>query len=404
MGGGRDLKLLAAAVFLSAAGDLLAVITVALRVHDLTGSGFAVSAYFVAIWLPAVVVGPFAGLLADRVESVRLLAIASLVQAALACGLAFTGDVAGLLVLSALLAAGATVSQPAEFTLVPAVAQRGATLVHANGVIESARYAGFTAGPLLAGVIAATSGAQTALLINAATFLVIALAATRLRVRRPPRPRTEHDRARDGITALRADRTLRIVLGASIGALFVISGAWAAEVFYVKDVLEAGDAGYALMTATWTIGMVVGATGLAKRHAKAGLATATLVALAIQGAGMAGQTAIVLLPFALAGYLIGGVGHGVKNTLARTLIAERTAPHLHGRAFAAYAAARNGAEIAAVGLGGLMVAAIGARGALALAGLGALTAALAGLALLARPAGGRGMSSVEPQIENASTS
>jgi MFS family permease len=399
----RDLRLLAAAVFLSAAGDLLAVITVALLVHDLTGSGVAVSAYFVAIWIPAVVVGPFAGLLADRMESVRLLTIASLVQAVLACALAFTGEYAGVLVLSALLAAGGAVSQPAEFTLVPAVA-KGTTLVHANGVIESARYAGFTAGPLLAGAMALVGGAQTALLFNAATFVAIAVAATMLTARRPPEPRKASDRARDGITALKADRTIRVVVGASVGALFVISGSWAAEVFYVKDVLDAGDFGYALMTATWTVGMVVGATGLAKRYAGPALATATLVALAVQGAGMAAQTAILLLPFALAGYFVGGVGHGVKNTLARTLIAERIAPGLHGRAFAAYAAARNSAEIAAVGLGGLLVAVVGARGTLALAGLGAVAAAAAGLALLrARPAAGRGMSGVV-QIENASTS
>ena len=35
----RDLRLLAGAVLLSAAGDLLLVVVLALRVHDLTGSG-----------------------------------------------------------------------------------------------------------------------------------------------------------------------------------------------------------------------------------------------------------------------------------------------------------------------------------------------------------------------------
>ena len=35
----RDLRLLAGATLLSAAGDLLLVVVLALRVHDLTGSG-----------------------------------------------------------------------------------------------------------------------------------------------------------------------------------------------------------------------------------------------------------------------------------------------------------------------------------------------------------------------------
>jgi hypothetical protein len=86
-----------------------------------------------------------------------------------------------------------------------------------------------------------------------------------------------------------------------------------------------------------------------------------LVALAVQGAGMASQTAWAVLPVALAGYAIGGLGHGVKNTLLRTLIARRVPEQVHGRAFAAYNAARNAAEVLALGAGGLLVAAIGPR-------------------------------------------
>jgi hypothetical protein len=55
---------------------------------------------------------------------------------------------------------------------------------------------------------------------------------------------------------------------------------------------------------------------------------------------------------------------------------------LHGRAFAAYNAARNAAELGAIGAGGLLVAAIGPRPALLIAGLGPVLAGLAGLALL----------------------
>jgi MFS family permease len=80
----RDLGLLAGAVFLSSAGDLLAVIVLALQVHELTGSGLAVSALFATTLVPAVVIAPLAGLVADRFESVRLLAATSLMQAGVA--------------------------------------------------------------------------------------------------------------------------------------------------------------------------------------------------------------------------------------------------------------------------------------------------------------------------------
>ena len=67
-------------------------------------------------------------------------------------------------------------------------------------------------------------------------------------------------------------------------------------------------------------------------------------------------------------FFAGGVGHGVKNVLARALIQERVPDRFHGRAFAAYNGMRNGAELVALAWGGLLVVAIGARGTLALAG------------------------------------
>ncbi|MGH3100798.1 MAG: hypothetical protein ACRDPU_07390, partial [Thermoleophilia bacterium] len=83
--------------------------------------------------------------------------------------------------------------------------------------------------------------------------------------------------------------------------------------------------------------------------------------------------------FAGAAWFIGGLGHGVKNVLARTLIGERVPPALHGRAFAAYNGLRNGAELIALAGGGVLVAALGARETLALAGAIPVLAALAGL-------------------------
>jgi MFS family permease len=68
--------------------------------------------------------------------------------------------------------------------------------------------------------------------------------------------------------------------------------------------------------------------------------------------------------------VLGGVAHGVKNVLLRTLIHERVPDALRGRAFAAYNGARNGAELGALALGGLVVGAFGARTGLLASGLG----------------------------------
>src|SRR3954447_21019308 len=76
----RDLRLLAGAILVSAAGDLLMVVVLALRVHDLTGSGAAVAGLFAALMGPIAVLAPVAGRLVDGTETRRLLLLVSLAQ------------------------------------------------------------------------------------------------------------------------------------------------------------------------------------------------------------------------------------------------------------------------------------------------------------------------------------
>ena len=85
----RDLHLLSAAVGLSALGDWLALVALALHVEANIGSSFALAALFFALWSPSVLLAGPAGLLADRVESRALLIAGSLVAAAACAGLAF---------------------------------------------------------------------------------------------------------------------------------------------------------------------------------------------------------------------------------------------------------------------------------------------------------------------------
>jgi hypothetical protein len=167
---------------------------------------------------------------------------------------------------------------------------------------------------------------------------------------------------------LRSDPVLLVTLAAAVGSLAFFSMTVTAEIFFVTHVLDAGEMGYGLTFAAWMLGMVAGAAGLAHRVPAPALAAGALGAVALQGAGIASAAAASALPMAMAGFVVGGVAHGVKNALLRTLIHERAPEALRGRAFAAYNAARNGAELGALAAGGVLVGAIGPRAALALAG------------------------------------
>ena len=85
----------------------------------------------------------------------------------------------------------------------------------------------------------------------------------------------------------------------------------------------------------------------------------------------------------LVAWVIGGAGHGVKNTGFRTLIHQRVDASSHGRAFAAFNGLRNTAELAALAGGAVLVSTIGGRGTLWIAGGISALAALAGVGALA---------------------
>jgi MFS family permease len=381
----RDLRLLTGAIGLSALGDWLAIVPLALHVQERSDAGIAVAALFIALWSPAAILAGPAGLLADRRSPARLLTGCSLLAAALCCALAFTDALAPLLVLTALLGCVNAVAHPAEFALVPLVAA-GRELVRVNGRVEAARYAGYMLGPAVGGLLAASGGTRLALLADAGTFAALAAAGMLLarsaRRNAPEAAAAPPGRARDGIALLAGDPELRLAVGVVFVSLLFMTATPAAIVVFATESLDVGERGYGILMALWTAGMTAGALGLARRVPASLLATGALVAVAIQGAGIATPTLWLFAPLAGAGYIVGGLAHGTKNVLVRTLIHARAPVHLRGRAYAAYSGLRNGAEIVALSCGGLLIATAGARWTLLLAG--GLPVLIALVALAAR--------------------
>jgi MFS family permease len=382
----RDLRLLAGAAGVSALGDFMAIVPLILHVQQRTGSAFAVSAVIFALWGPVVLAAGVAGTIVDRFENRRILVAVSLAQAAVVAAMLLCVDnLWALLPLLALLGFGVALSQPAEFALVPAAAGPDANAAHANGLMETARSVGFTAGPLVGGALGAAGSLWLALALNALSFVVVAAAAALLHARRRPVSADDTDRpvrAREGLAFLVRERDIAVTLGGAVAALTLFSMSVTAEPFFVTDVLGAGNLGYGILLTAWTIGMAGGSVGLAHRVGRAQLAAGSLVAIVVQGLGIAGGALSSVLWTALIGFSLGGIAHGVKNVLLRTLIHERAPEALRGRAFAAYNGARNGAELAALLLGGVVVGALGARAALLVAGLGPALIGAACLVLL----------------------
>ena len=171
---------------------------------------------------------------------------------------------------------------------------------------------------------------------------------------------------------------------ASVASLLFFTMSVTADVFFAEEVLDAGAAGYGLLMTAWMLGMVAGAVGLGPRVPSRLLAVGALAGIALQGAGILGAALGATLATALAGFVVGGVAHGAKNVLVRTLLHQRVPEGERGRAFAGYNALRNGAELCALGAGGVLVGVAGAQVALALAGAIPLVIGIVALGLRGR--------------------
>jgi MFS family permease len=404
----RDMRLLGGAVGLSAMGDWLALAPLGLYLADTTGSGFALAALMASLWAPSVLLSGPAGRIADSFESRALIIWVSLGQAVAATALAFVDGTAAILALTTLIGTGFAITQPAEFALVPAACGAGADeerIGAANGFIEFARYAGFTAGPALGGFLAAAGSTKLALLANGATFVVVAATAVALRARRRP-SRAAEDAASEGggFAVLFADRSLAIVMAVAFLSLLFMTSNWAAMPFFVTEDLDAGGSGYGILLSCWTLGMAIGALGAAPRVTAGAMVTVALGATALQGAGLGAPGILASLPVAVLAFFIGGFAHGVKNTLSRTLIHVRVAEGMRGRAFASYNALRNGAELLALLGGAILVSLAGARMTILAAGMLSMLVALVALAAhrrAAAPAGARAPAWARPRAGEA---
>jgi hypothetical protein len=138
-------------------------------------------------------------------------------------------------------------------------------------------------------------------LIDAASFCVVAAAALSLHARAGrPAFAKRGGRARAGIAHLIQDRVVRIVMVAAFASLLFMTASAAAEVFFAKDVMHLSDAGFGAWMSAWPIGMVLGALVVARRL-RVDLAAGALVAIVLQGVGLALPTVWIAIGLAFAG-------------------------------------------------------------------------------------------------------
>ncbi|MFG2107732.1 MFS transporter [Micromonospora chersina] len=270
--------------------------------------GLSVSIIATALYLPAVVIGPFAGTIADRLDRRCLLLTADVLRVATAClvPLAFTHAGLWLVVAITLVHSALTaLFNAAQTAALPDLTGPG-SLVRANGLLSSTNYAMQVVGPAVGGFLVAGTPTAVPFLLNAATFAFSAGAVLLIPAAALAGP------ARDGHVTFLADlrtgvRYARhrppIVLYMLIGIVATLGFSPAPVVLPAfATELDVGSVGFGLLSSLGGLGYAVGSVlvGMLVKPERA----ATAMAVGFLAMGAATLALAVAPGLALAAVLV----------------------------------------------------------------------------------------------------
>jgi MFS family permease len=342
--GVRNYRLFFLGQLVSVSGTWMQTVAQSFLVLRLTNSGTQLGLTTAARFAPLFLLGPWGGVILDRLDTRRLLYATQVVSAALAFVfgvLVATGliDIWAVYVLALGLGCVNVFDTPARQTFLselvaPEYLQNAVTL---NSVtVNLARIAGAALG----GVLTATLGLALCFVVNGLSFLVVVLSLVLMTgadlVTRSRQP-AERGQVRAGVRYVASEPELYVPL-----LMIAVVGALAWEFPVSLPLLAAntfhGDAGtYGAMVAAMGVGAVVGGLVTASRSRS----RARSLSVAALGWGSAITVAALAptLRLEYAALLFVGYGSVTFNSLAKTVLQLAAAPAMRGRVMALWAVA-----------------------------------------------------------------
>ena len=376
--GNRNFRLWAGADLVSVTGSWMQVFGLNWVVMARTGSATAVGVSVLVSALPALLLGPWAGALADRLDPRRIILTGQSLHAVLAVVLATLvwtdAPIGTLYLLTAVSGLIGVVEGPALGRFGSQVVPR-ADLGNALAIGSLINSTGRVLGMTSAGIIAAVVGEPALFLINAASFVavIVAIRAVRSAELYPLAVSTpERAGVAAGLRHVRGDRMLLTLF--ALG--FVLSGLGrnyqVTMAAMAQGPLQAGAAGYGTLSAVFAVGTVLGGLLAARLRELSvpllfGAAAVTSALQAVSGLapGLA-AFALVILPIAAGAVLI--------DTVMSTRLQLDSAEDMRGRVLAVQATVAAAAGAVGAPLLGWLCESFGPAPALTMAGVCTLVA------------------------------
>ena len=382
----RPFGRLLASYTLNELGDAVGIVALAVLVYNSTEAVAPTAAFFIAAkFLPAIVAPALTARL-DQIALRRSLPALYVLEAIVFTALALIAD--GTFVLVLVLALGlldgalAITGRGLTRGAVAGVLQPVGRLKEGNALMNIGFAISSVGGAALAGLLIAEFGVATALYVDAASFLTIAviMAFTRglpeIRMEREPWA----ERFSAGMRFARSNAVIRFLLVGQAIALVLFTLVIPIEVIYAKESLGASDAGFGILLASWGAGIVVGSLIylLLKQRSAFGL---IVISTALIGIAYLGMATAETLFVACAISVVGGAGNGVQWIAVVTAVQEMTPVDYQARIVGLLESL--GAAMPGIGylIGGALVALGSPRTAYAVAGAGVFVLVLSALVL-----------------------
>jgi MFS family permease len=377
----RNYRIFVMGQIVSVSGTWMQTVAQAWLVLQLTDSGVALGIVTALQFLPMLLLGPWAGVVADRCDKRRVLLVTQAVAGSLALtlGLLTATDRVELWMVYGLafgLGLASAFDMPTRQSFVFEMVGPD-HLTNAVGLNSTVMNAGRLVGPALGGILIATVGLAVCFLLNAASYLAALAALLAMRTdelhptaRAPRQP----GQLREGFRYVWSTPALRtpLLMVAIIGTLtyeFQVS-----LPILARFTFGSGADGYGLLLSAMSFGAVIGGLVVAGRlsasHRLLGRAALVFGVLVLVAAAMPtlGATAVAMV-------FVGAASIAVI-TLANATLQLTADPQMRARVIALYGVAFLGSTPVGGPIVGWVGENLGGRAALALGGAAAVGAAL----------------------------
>jgi MFS family permease len=371
-----------AALTQSALGTGAAYVALLLVAYDRVSTPWAISAVLIADLVAPMFLGPVFGAAADRWSRRTCMVLADAVRAVSFTAIAFVDSFSATVALAFLAGVGTALFTPASLAALPSlvVPRRLPAATSLYGAITDF---GLAAGPAMAALILLFGGPQWILLINGVTFAISAGILLAIRFGHAPARSTDEEtpshavlallhEAREGLRVVRGTAGLRSILFGSALALFFAGLVNVAELPFLADDLNAGDAMYSVAVGLAGLGIVAGSLQGGAGGRLGRLKGRYLFGVLVMGGGY------VLTGFApsywvvFATFTVAGFGNGMMLVYERLIIQATVPDAMAGRVFGSKDALTAWAFAISFVVAGAAVTAVGPKAVLVAAGAGVI--------------------------------